>query len=149
MEKFSAQLREFIQTIGRAGEARFDAAGMPINLKQHFMLTILSTSEEIFQTMIAEILRKDKSAVLREIDALESLGLVVRIGDATDRRKKRLRMTDEGRAMFGRGQEIVHTLMADLTDGISPEALDQFNQTMARMIQNGSRLADNFTCNPE
>jgi DNA-binding MarR family transcriptional regulator len=113
------------------------------------MLTILSTSEEIFQTMIAEILRKDKSAVLREIDALESLGLVVRIGDATDRRKKRLRMTDEGRAMFTRGQEIVHALMADLTEGISPEALDQFNQTMARMIQNGSSLADNFICKPE
>jgi DNA-binding MarR family transcriptional regulator len=148
MEKFSELLREFIQTIGQAGESRFDAEGMPINLKQHFILTMLSKSEEIFQSLIAEILRKDKSAVLREIDLLESQGLVLRVGDASDRRKKRIMMTDEGRDMFNRGQAIIHNLMADLTAGISPEEMDAFRQTMARISQNGKSMNHNLTCKP-
>lgn len=149
MENFSERLREFIQTIGRAGEFRFETSGMPINLKQHFMLTMLSKSEEVFQTVLAEILRKDKSAVLREIDALEALGLVVRVGDASDRRKKRIVMTDAGREMFTRGQAIVIDLMADLTQGISREEVEIFTNTMIRMTQNGLALTDPHFCLPK
>jgi DNA-binding MarR family transcriptional regulator len=149
MENFSERLRDFIQTIGRAGEFRFETSGMPINLKQHFILTMLSKSEEVFQTVLAEILRKDKSAVLREIDALESLGLVLRVGDASDRRKKRILMTDAGKEMFQRGQTIVLGLMSDLTHGISPEEVEIFTSTMARMTQNGMALTDPNFCLPK
>lgn len=149
MENFSERLRDFIQTIGRAGEFRFEMSDMPINLKQHFILTMLSKSEEVFQTVLAEILRKDKSAVLREIDALESLGLVMRVGDATDRRKKRIMMTAAGQEMFQRGQAIVIGLMADLTQGISREEVEIFTSTMARMTQNGQALTDPNFCLPK
>ncbi len=149
MENFSERLRDFIQTIGRAGEFRFETSGMPINLKQHFMLTMLSKSEEVFQTVLAEILRKDKSAVLREIDTLESFGLVVRVGDAIDRRKKRIVMTDAGKEVFQRGQAIVLGLMTDLTKGISREEVELFTSTMARMTQNGMDLTDPNFCLPK
>jgi DNA-binding MarR family transcriptional regulator len=148
MEKFSEHLREFVHTIGRLGENRFELADMPINLKQHFILTMLSKSEEVFQTVIAEILRRDKSAVLREIDALEAQGLVLRVNDAVDRRKKRIVMTEAGRTMFVKGEQIVHAMIADLTQGISEAELTIFVQTMARITLNGRTMISDPICKP-
>ena len=82
-------------------------------------------------------MQKDKSAVLREIDALESLGLVVRANDASDRRKKRILMTQAGQEMYQRGQQIVNGLMEDLTQGISPEEIEAFGSTLERIARNG------------
>lgn len=141
MDPLSEKLRIFIHTIGSQGSRRFVDSDMPISLKQHHILLMIAQTDEVIQTGLAEVMQKDKSAVLREIDALERLGLVQRQNDATDRRKKRLLITQKGMDLCSQGKEIMGVTLKELTAGISAQEMENFTAILDRIIKNGQTLS--------
>lgn len=125
-----------IQALGRTAEQRFEDHQMPVNLKQHYILVFIGQTEEVFQTALADVMRRDKSAILRQIDSLESLGLLARENDSLDRRKKLLVLTERGREVRERGMGLVTDVMRELMAGVTPEELEVFQRVLGKMIHN-------------
>ncbi len=73
--------------------------GCDITPEQGFILDRLWQKEGVYQTQLANATYKDKANVTRLVDALVKKGLVIRQMDAEDRRRFRIYLTDEGKAL--------------------------------------------------
>ena len=94
-------------------------------------------TEEVIQQDMAEMMGKDKSAILRLTDSLEERGLVRRVTDLKDRRKNCLMVTKTGLQVLEQKKKILEKLSERLYSGISEEDLSVlFNVT--RMIKNNA-----------
>jgi DNA-binding MarR family transcriptional regulator len=72
-------------------------------------------------SQIARAMRLDPARVTHISDRLVGLGYIVREMDAQDRRRWRLRLTDEGRRRLAEGRESLAAVMERLLAGLSPE----------------------------
>ena len=100
MEKQNLALTEFgklMREIFRVFKKRINMQNeeeIRITAEQfHLLNAINSKKEEVIQKDMAEIMGKDKSAILRLIDSLEEKELVRRVVDKNDRRKNYLMVT--------------------------------------------------------
>ena len=83
-----------------------------------------SGKKEMIQQDIAEVLDKNKSAVLRSVDILEQKGLVKRVPALGDRRKNVVALTENGKAVIDKMHEIFLGQETLLKDGITEEELE-------------------------
>ena len=79
--------------------------------------------KDMIQQDIAEIMDKNKSAVLRSVDILEQKGFVKRVPAAGDRRKNIVSLTEAGRSIIEKMHEFFMGQDVVLKDGISEEEL--------------------------
>jgi MarR family transcriptional regulator for hemolysin len=91
---------------------------------------------EATQVQIANRIGIERATVTRMLDSLEADGLVERLADASDRRTKRIRLTEAGANALKDIQEIVVDLRATLLNDISSSALDQTNTFLSEMLIN-------------
>ena len=117
---------------------------LPGNIKltsDQFMIMhyILSAKDEVIQQDLADYTRKDKSAVLRSIDALEKMGLVRRLQDRNDRRKNYLALTREGHQIMEQYNEIMNGVVNDLFRDITPEEKESFNGVVRKALNTATR----------
>ncbi|MAX79814.1 MAG: hypothetical protein CL843_06540 [Crocinitomicaceae bacterium] len=109
--------------------------GIELPGEQIHVLEVLATNKSLIQQELSDLLHKDKSAVLRIIDSLEKKGLVVRVPDETDRRKKNIVITNKGIALRdqikGIGRKVI-TL--NVFKDFSDEQLTAFD-TFLKMIR--------------
>ncbi len=128
-----------IRALFRQTARTFEQENIGITPEQHFILKILSSKEESIQSDLAEIMHKDKSAVMRHIDHLEKLGLLVRISDTVDRRKKHLVLTEKGNLTLEQCNDIIQKLTAHNLSSISPDDLAAFNRVLFQLKQNAEK----------
>lgn len=92
---------------------------MKITIEQIGLLHAISQKEEeVIQKDMADIMGKDKSAILRLIDSLEEKELVRRVVDTNDRRKNYLMVTKKGEREIKQDMKIVVELMEELQQGL-------------------------------
>src|SRR5512138_2747446 len=78
---------------------RLTEQDITITLEQLGLLHAISENKaEVAQQDMADLMGKDKSAILRLIDSLEKKRLVVRTNDPQDRRKNVLVVTQQGKS---------------------------------------------------
>ena len=100
---------------------------MRLTNEQFGLLYALSREdEEVIQQKMAEKLGKDKSAVLRIIDTLESKELVRRIPSQNDRRKNQLFVTKKGESVIKRFLEAEVSFSKEVLDGLSEDQVNNF-----------------------
>jgi MarR family transcriptional repressor of mepA len=94
-----------------------------ITFEQMGVLYYISKKEggEIIQQDLADIMDKNKSAILRSIDILEEKGYVKRIRVSEDRRKNLLEITTSGKAIIDKMHEIFLRQDVILKQGISEQ----------------------------
>ena len=110
---------------------------IPLTIEQYIFLYSLNQLEgEITQQDMANLICKDKSAILRTIDVLEEQGLVKRHNDNADRRKKTLTITEKCNKVLEEVSVIEKQLMDRLKKGIS----DADYQAMVRVM---TQIQDN------
>jgi DNA-binding MarR family transcriptional regulator len=80
---------------------------------------------------LARELAVDPAAVTRLVAGLTSLGLVGRESDASDRRRRPVVLTDEGRRSMGGLHAFLHERETTLTEGIDAQAIE----TSMRVLQ--------------
>lgn len=104
----------------------FEEANIPISTEQYIVLRIVSTSDQLIQQDIAEILRKDKSAVLRQINQLQEQKLLARIADPEDKRRNIVVITKQGMEMLELAGKIHNKAQTILLNGVSQEQFNNF-----------------------
>lgn len=89
----------------------------------------------MIQQDIAEIMEKNKSAVLRSIDILEQKGFVKRVPAQGDRRKNVIELTERGKCVIDRMHEFFLGQDLLLKEGISQDQLATCIDVLSKIRQ--------------
>jgi MarR family transcriptional regulator, transcriptional regulator for hemolysin len=104
-----------------------EQAEAPLTIEQFRLLYAISKeANEVIQKEMAEIMGKDKSAILRMTDCLEKKELVRRVVDQNDRRKNNLMVSKMGERTIELWLKIGIDLNNELTEGLSQSDMDAF-----------------------
>ena len=138
--QFSKLMREVFRIIKkRIGETNED--DLKITPEQIGLLHAISmTDEDVIQKDMAELMGKDKSAILRLIDSLEEKELIRRVVDKNDRRKNYLMVTKHGDRVLKNYLAIVYEIMDEIQEGISESDIATFKKVLARVKHNAEKL---------
>jgi MarR family transcriptional regulator, transcriptional regulator for hemolysin len=96
--------------------------------------------ETCVQQDLANMMGKDKSAILRLIDSLEEKRLVIRVVDSTDRRKNCLHVTELGKEIIQQYIDMEAIISNELTEGISETDIETFYRVIATIRANAEKL---------
>jgi len=100
---------------GREARRRMAAR---VSLPEFALLAALQELGATSQRSLGERLRKDPADMVRLLDAAESVGLVVRSADPSDRRRRRVSLTSAGSAALRRHFDAARTVEDDVLAGL-------------------------------
>jgi MarR family transcriptional regulator for hemolysin len=109
-----------------------------LTIEQFILMQILNLKGELIQQEISEIMGKDKSVVLRQINGLEKRKLVERNIDSMDKRKNVIQMTKSGRLLFKELLKIQKEVSNELIKGIDKHEVDVFYKVVHAIRDNAS-----------
>lgn len=102
-----------------------------LSIEQFGLLHAINMKEEdVIQKDMAEMMGKDKSSILRIIDALEEKELVRRAPDKNDRRKNYILVTRKGERVIEEYIRIERQLVQELQEGLTAEELQTFQKVL-------------------
>ena len=107
---------------------------------EHFTVLHLINENDVIQKDIAECLGKDKSSILRIIDALEKVELVRRVSDKNDRRKNFLMITKKGHSILNQYKKIGSEIMIQLQENIEPTEMKMFREVLIKLKTNAEKI---------
>ncbi len=138
--EFSNLMREIIRIfMNRIGDLEDDS--IKITHEQFALLRAISMKEEdVIQKDLAEIMGKDKSAILRIIDTLEEKNLIRRVVDKNDRRRNYLMITKFGDQALKVYYKIGEDMINDINKGLTDEDLKTFHRIVMQMKNNALNL---------
>lgn len=99
-----------------------------LNYSEYALLLKLNQMEGCSQDELASLLFVDKAAVTRVIKGLETKGYLYREIDGTDRRLRRLYLTEFGHQQALIVEDIVNQLMGQLAAGFNPNRLHHLTE---------------------
>lgn len=137
------ELGNMMREVIRVSKKRFEEQlheEIKISTEQLGLLHAISIKEEdVIQKDMAEVMGKDKSAILRLIDSLEEKGLVRRVADIKDRRKNYLMVTKLGQRVIDQYMKVYFDLMEELQEGLKPSEIDTFHKVINHINNAASR----------
>lgn len=116
-------------------EKRLTEAEIGVSVKEFGFLNWLSLNDQVIQQDLAEFMKKDKSAILRIIDLMENRGLLLRVNDPHDRRKKIITVTDKGLKLLEQARKVEQEVVTDLQQGLTQAEVDTFVKVAFHMQQ--------------
>lgn len=131
-------LEKAIKSYRQYAQRRFNEAGVYITIDQWLVLSYISQNGECYQHEIASAVFKDNASVTRIIEILVGSGFLTRSIHEKDRRRYRLRLTDEGRQLIKKAQKIVQQYRSAGIRHIDPEELRTTEKVLKQMIENCS-----------
>ena len=120
----------------KAINVTFAGISKEITFEQMGVLYFLSRNngkKDMIQQDIAEIMDKNKSAVLRSVDILEQKGFVKRVPAAGDRRKNVVALTDNGKRVIDKMHEFFLEQDTTLKEGIGEAELSICMKVLSRI----------------
>ncbi len=141
-ESRNEQLFDEMSAFNRKLRAFFDAAVREegLTLARARTLFALSRRGPLTQKELAEELEIETPPLVRVLDGMARQDLIVRTEDATDRRAKRIDMTDAGKVAFERMHVLATDLRGQIADDISEEDIDVALSVVRRLMHNLQRL---------
>ncbi|MCF2447642.1 MarR family transcriptional regulator [Dyadobacter sp. CY345] len=127
------KMGELIKSIGKRIDDALSDEESALSMEYFFLLNILYGRTDVIQHDLANIMKKDKSGVLRQIDVLEKLNLVVRVPDHDDRRRKAIVLTEAGVKKVEKFRQIEADIFNGLLEGISQKDLEVFDSVLDKM----------------
>ena len=89
---------------------------------------------------MADMMGKDKSAILRLIDSLEEKDLVRRVADIKDRRKNYLMVTKLGYRVIEQYMKIADDMMVVIQEGLSQEEIDTYHRVVSHITNKAKKM---------
>lgn len=112
-----------------------------LSIEQFGLLNAISMNEsDVIQKDMANIMGKDKSAILRMIDSLEKKELVRRVVDKSDRRKNYIMVTKNGDRVVQQQLELQTELIKELQQGLTLTEINTFYKVVNHIRSNAERL---------
>lgn len=115
---------------------RFTQAGHAISPEEWAVLLVLWSGEPRTPGSLSDESFRDPTTVTRLIDRMVKKGLVARSENPDDRRRSDISLTPLGHEMEGVLVPIAFGMIAQATDGVSPEDLDAVHRTLGRIQEN-------------
>lgn len=103
------------------------------------LLAIHHFDTDVIQQEIAEVVKKDKSSVLRQIDTLEKKNLVQRVVDPNDRRRNIVKITENGVKLIDEINIKLDELFSLLSKGLNASDIATFNNVLNH-LRNKARM---------
>jgi MarR family transcriptional regulator for hemolysin len=105
--------------------------------RYHFILSLIYYHDgQLTQNALAQILDKDKSAMVSIINTLTAKGLVYRENNPNDRREHLLRVTEKAKIAVPQIVETFENINTDISKGISAHEMKIFESVLQRMQSN-------------
>lgn len=122
-------------------KARLKLHGIAYPFEQLIILKVIKDhNSSLVQQEIAEMMGKDKSVILRMVDAMQKEGFIHRIVDINDRRRNILDLTDKGKQLVERFIDIEKQVSIDLMDGVTEVELNNFYKVIEQIKTNSVKL---------
>lgn len=108
-----------------------------ISVAQYDLLACLVAAEphNLKQSDLASRLLVTKGNVSGMLSRMTDQGMVQRADDPHDRRSKRIRITEEGRALYEKGRLAQESLIEELFGDLSREKLDFFEEVVDQLCE--------------
>lgn len=123
---FMKQLGITSKVLGLYIHDKFQESGIDLSRQQFVLLKILSEDGSRCQNDLAYITERDKTSMTRLVSVLEKKGLVKRIADKTDMRKRIISLTKEGESTLERAWPIMQNIEYIVTKDLAPSDLQSF-----------------------
>ncbi|MGK5682862.1 MarR family winged helix-turn-helix transcriptional regulator [Actinoplanes sp. URMC 104] len=122
--------------LGVAQDAQYSARLSALDLKpKHVaLLSVLHLQGAESQMELAGMLRVAPSLIVLLADHLEARGAVRRVRDPADRRRQRLRLTDEGRRLLEEATTVAAVLDAEITAGLPATDRAALHRILDRLL---------------
>jgi DNA-binding MarR family transcriptional regulator len=124
-----------VKEIIRSLKKRFREEEINLTIEQFFILNILDNEDGLILQELAEIVDRDKSAVLRHIDGLEKNHFVTRVKDSADKRRKLLLITKRGMKALAKARAIDQQLDKEINAKIENIETEEFEDALSTMYQ--------------
>ncbi|HYW35265.1 MAG TPA: MarR family transcriptional regulator [Balneolaceae bacterium] len=124
-----------VKAIMRKLTNRFLQQEIDLTLEQYFILNILDNEQGLILRDLAEIVDRDKSAVLRHIDCLEENHFVTRATDPEDRRRKLLIVTKPGVKELTKAREMDEQVNQEIIACIDDEKVQVLEEMVHRIFK--------------
>ncbi|MNE78552.1 Transcriptional regulator SlyA [compost metagenome] len=92
------------------------------------------------QIQLAKAIGIEQPSLVRTLDQLEEKGLISRQTCASDRRAKRIKLTDKAAPIITEMEAVISKTRGEILSGISPAELEQLIGMIARLEQNINEL---------
>lgn len=114
---------------------RFSEEEINLTIEQYFVLNILDNEEGLILQDLADLISRDKSAVLRHIDGLEQHHYVARCKDPEDKRRKILLVTKQGVKILKQAKKIAEQVNDEVSCHIPEKKLAEYKQNIDMMYE--------------
>lgn len=131
---------KIVEILKRPFYKAFTRESVTVSSEQYAILSCLVKQNRVTQQTLCQMTKKDKPNVTRLIDRLESKGLVQRIADAEDKRKKRIHITEQGVSVYEKMNHIVNEMFTRALGDIDTNQFAVFQNVLRRMTTNLSRI---------
>ncbi|MFZ2003859.1 MAG: MarR family transcriptional regulator [Stellaceae bacterium] len=121
--------------VARLYGRRFDRNGRRLGLTRAQCRTLgyLARNEGINQAGLADLLEIRPMTLVRQIDRMQEAGWIERRPDPTDRRARRLFLTDKARPVLGRIWDVATETQDQVLAALSPDQAEQLIELMRRV----------------
>lgn len=132
----------FLAHLKKSGEAHIlgVAAGLDLSLSHLRALFVLhDCQEELAVHELAERLALSMATAGRAVQALSLAGMVVRREDEQDRRVKRVRLTDDGRALVGGFVQAHREAVRECVESLDDRERANLAEALAPIVARGEQ----------
>ena len=121
--------------VARLYGRRFDRNGRRLGLTRAQCRTLgyLARNEGINQAGLADLLEIRPMTLVRQIDRMQEAGWIERRPDPTDRRARRLFLTDKARPVLGRIWDVATETQDQVLASLSPDESEQLIDLLRRV----------------
>ena len=111
----------------------------PLELTQTHWVTLHNIHQlppEQSQIQLAKAIGIEQPSLVRTLDQLEEKGLITRSTCASDRRAKRIKLTQQAEPIITQVEHVIHATRNDVLSGISQAEIDKMVTLIARLEKN-------------
>ncbi|WP_321288687.1 MarR family transcriptional regulator [uncultured Sunxiuqinia sp.] len=126
--------------------SKFKENNIDLSLEFFLILLQLYNREDVTQQDLSNQLQRDKSIVLRQVNALLEKRFVVRLPDKIDKRKKNLILTQKGYELLLEAKDISRKLSDELLTGLAETEIDTFLRVLQTIQANSGLEEDQCHC---
>lgn len=123
----------------RIWRALIDQRLKPLELTQTHWVTLHNIHElppEQSQIQLAKAIGIEQPSLVRTLDQLEEKGLITRTTCASDRRAKRIKLTEEAAPIITQVEDVINATRDDVLSDISQLEIDKLVTLIARLEKN-------------
>lgn len=114
----------------------FHQEAIHISIEQFGILAILASGKDLIQQDLADLMNKDKSSILRQLNRLEEQKMTARIQDKSDKRKKQIVITKQGLEALALARKAEAKVIEQMLKGVNPIDLKTLFMVMQQLQNN-------------